>query len=48
MSEVEAGTKGGVGGRCMKIPFYFSLPYSDLIGDKLSFPFLPRFSLFSL
>jgi len=28
--------RGGVGGRCFKIWFYFSLPYSDLIGDELN------------
>jgi len=28
--------KGGVGGRCFKIWFCFSLSYSDLIGDKLN------------
>jgi len=35
--EAEPGKKGGVGGRCFKIWFYFSLSYSDLIGDKLNF-----------
>jgi len=40
-SEVERRKKGGVGGRCFKIWFYFSLPYSDLIGDKLNFLFSP-------
>ena len=45
-SEAEPGKKGEVGGRCFKICFYFSLPYSDLIGDKLNYPFLSRFSLF--
>jgi len=34
--EVEPGKKGGVGGRRFKIWFYFSLSYSDLIGDKLN------------
>jgi len=34
-NEVEPGKKGGVGRRCFKIWFYFSLPYSDLIGNKL-------------
>jgi len=37
------------GGRCLKIWFYFSLSYSDLIGDKLLFLvffFLPKFNLF--
>ena len=29
-----------------KIWFYFSLSYSDLIGDKLNFLFLPKFNLF--
>jgi len=33
-SEVEPGKKGRVGGRCFKICFYFSLSYSDLIGEK--------------
>jgi len=33
-SEVESGKKGGVGGRCFKIWFYFSLPYSDLISNE--------------
>ena len=35
-SKVEPGKKGGGGGRCFKIWFYFSLPYSDLIGNKLN------------
>jgi len=35
-SEVEPGKKGGLGGRCFKIWFYSSLPFSDLIGDKLN------------
>jgi len=35
-SEVEPGKKGGVGERCFKMCFYFSLSYSDLIGNKLS------------
>lgn len=26
------------GGRCFKIWFYFSLPYTDLIGKKFDFP----------
>jgi len=34
-SEVEPGKKGWVGGKCFKIWFYFSLSYSDLIGDEL-------------
>ena len=33
-TEVVPGKKGGVGGRCFKIWFYFSLPYSDLISNK--------------
>ena len=40
-SEVEPGKKGGVGGRCFKIWFYFSLSYSDLIGDELNSLFSP-------
>jgi len=35
-SEVEPRKKGGMGGRCFKIWFYFSLFYSDLIGNKLN------------
>ena len=35
-SGVEPQKKGGVGGRCLKIQFYFSLSYSDLIGNKLN------------
>ena len=36
-SKAEPGKKGGVGGRCVfKIRFYFSLSYSDLIGNKLN------------
>jgi len=35
-SEVEPGKRGGVGGRRVKICFYFSLSYSDLIGDELN------------
>jgi len=35
-TEVEPGKKGGVGGRCFKIWIYFSLSYSDLIGDELN------------
>ena len=35
-SEVEPGKKGGVGGRCFKIWFYFSPSYSDMIGDSFS------------
>jgi len=45
-NEAEPGKKGGVGGRCFKIWLYFSLSYSDVIGDELNFPFLPNFSLF--
>jgi len=33
VTEVEPGKKGGVGGRFFKIWVYFSLSYSDLIGD---------------
>jgi len=40
-SEAEPGKKGGVGGRCFKTWFYFSLPYSDLNGDELNFFFSP-------
>ena len=39
--EVGPGKKGGVGGRCLKIWFYFSLSYSDLIGDELISFFSP-------
>jgi len=35
-NEVEPGKKGGVGERCFKIWFYFSLSHSDLIGNKLN------------
>ena len=36
-SKAEPGKKGVVGGRCVfKIWFYFSLSYSDLIGNKLN------------
>ena len=35
-SVAEPGKKGGVVGRCFKSLFYFSLPYSDLIGNKLN------------
>ena len=35
-SEAVPRKKGGMGGRCFKIWFYFSLPYSGLIGNKLS------------
>ena len=34
-SKVKPRKKGGVGGRCFKIWFYFSLSYSDLTGNKL-------------
>jgi len=40
-SEVEPGQKAGVGGRCFKIWFYFSLSYPDLIGDELNSLFSP-------
>jgi len=33
--------KGVVGGRCFKICFYFSLSYSDLIGDEVNSLFSP-------
>jgi len=39
--EVEPTKKGGVGGRCFKIWFYFSLSYSDSIGDELNSLFSP-------
>jgi len=39
--EVEPGKKGGVGGRCLKIRFYLSLSYCDLIGDELKSLFSP-------
>jgi len=45
-SEVEPGKKGGVGGRCFKIWIYFSLSYSDLIGDELNFLFSPSSDCF--
>ena len=36
-TKAEPGKKGGVGGRCVfNIWFYFSLAYSDLIGNKLN------------
>jgi len=35
-SEVELGKKGGLGRRCFKVLSYFSLTYSDLIGNKLN------------
>jgi len=35
-SEAERRKKGGVGGRCFKIWFCFSLSSSDLIGDELN------------
>ena len=35
-SEVEPRKKGGVGGRCFKIWFYFSLSCSDLTSNKLN------------
>jgi len=41
-SEVEPRKKGGVGERCFKIWFYFSLSYSDLIGDELNSLFSPQ------
>jgi len=40
-SEVEPRKKGGVGGRCFKIWFCFSLSSSDLIADELNFLFSP-------
>jgi len=40
-SEAEPGKKGRVGGRCFKIRFFFSLTYSDLIGDVLNSLFSP-------
>ena len=40
-SEDEPGKKGGMGGRCLKIWIYFSISYSDLVGDKLNFLFFP-------
>jgi len=40
-SEVEPWKKGGVGRRCFKIWIYFSLSYSDLIGDELNSLFSP-------
>jgi len=36
-SEVEPGKKGGVGGKCLEIWFYFLLSYSSLIGNKLNY-----------
>ena len=40
-SEAEPGKKGGVGRRCLKIWIYFSLSYSDLIGDEFNSLFSP-------
>jgi len=40
-SEVKPGKKGGMGVRCMKIWIYFSLSYSDLIGDEFNSLFSP-------
>jgi len=40
-NEAEPGKKGGVGGRCVKVWIYFSLSYSDLIGDELNSLFSP-------
>jgi len=45
-SEVEPRMKGGVGGRCVKIWIYFSLSYSDLIGDELNSLFSPSSACF--
>jgi len=39
--EAEPGKKGGMEGRCFKIWIYFSLSYSDLIGEKLNSLFSP-------
>jgi len=35
-NEVEPGKEGGMGGRCFRIWFYFSLSCSDLISNKLN------------
>ena len=40
-SEVEPGKKGVGGRRCFKIWIYFSLSYSDLVGDELNSLFSP-------
>jgi len=40
-NEIEPEKKGGVEGRFFKIWFYFSLFYSDLVGDKLNSLFSP-------
>jgi len=40
-SAAEPGEKGGVRGSCVKIWLYFSLSYSDLIGDELNSLFSP-------
>jgi len=40
-SRVDPGKKGGVGGSCFKIWFYFSLSYSDWTGDELNSLFSP-------
>jgi len=40
-SKAEPGKKGGVGRRCLKIWIYFSLSYSDLIGDEFNSLFSP-------
>ena len=44
-SKVKPGKKGGVGGRCFKIWFYFSLSCSVLTSNKLN-TFFPKSSLF--
>jgi len=33
---VEPGKEGGMGGRCFKIWFHFTLTYPNLIGNKLN------------
>jgi len=45
-SEVEPGKKGGLGARCFKIWFYFSLSFSDLICDELNSLFSPSSACF--
>jgi len=46
-SEAEPRKKGGVGGRCLKIWFCFSLSSSDLTGDELNSLFSPGSVCFS-
>jgi len=43
-SKLRPGRREGCGEGVFKIWFYFSLSYSDLLGDTLNF--FPKFSLF--